>query len=90
MTRDSKYRDGDHGYKRSYGPRSEYVHAYRGGYEQGYRDGFAPYSYAGRGRSRGQYGRDGYGRDGYGRDGYGRSDGRSDGYYDRDGYWHSY
>jgi len=86
VTRDSKFRDGDHGYKRQYGPRSEYVRAYRAGYERGYRDGFAPYASA-RGRSRdGYYGRDGYGRDGYGRDPYGRSGG----YYDRDGYWHPY
>ena len=81
VSRDSKYRDGDHGYKRSYGPRSEYVRAYRQGYERGYRDGFAPYAYAGRGRSRGYYGRDGYGRDPYG---------RSDGYYDEYGLWHAY
>lgn len=67
-TRDGKYRDGDRGYKSSYGPRYEYVRAYRRAFEQGYRDGFAPYAYAGRrGGSFGRYGSrdDGY----YGRDG---------------------
>src|SRR4051812_1546259 len=59
VTQDSKYRDGDHGYKHSYGARSEYVHSYRRGYEEGYRDGFAPYAYAGRARSGGSYGTDG-------------------------------
>jgi hypothetical protein len=63
--RDGKYRDGDHGYHSSYGPRYEYVRAYRTGFEQGYREGYAAY---------GRGGRDGYGRDGYGRDGYGRDD----------------
>ena len=61
-TRDGKYCDGDHGYRSSYGPRSEYVRAYRRAFEQGYRDGFEPYSANGRGRYRdnGSYGRDGY------------------------------
>jgi hypothetical protein len=86
VTKDSKYRDGDHGYKSSYGARSQYVRAYRSGYEQGYRDGFAPYTYAGRARSGGYYGTDGYGRGTSSRDGYGRAGG----YYDRDGYWHPY
>jgi len=59
VTRDGKYRDGDHGYKSSYGPRSEYVRAYRRAFEEGYRDGYEPYAYASRG-SRGRYGsRDG-------------------------------
>ena len=63
-TRDRRYRDGDHGYKSSYGPRWDYVRAYRAAYEQGYRDGYAPYR---AGRYRGGY----YGSrdDGY----YGRS-----------------
>lgn len=61
-TRDGKYRDGDHGYRSSYGPRYEYVRAYRRAFEEGYRDGFAPYAANGRGRYRngGSYGRDGY------------------------------
>jgi hypothetical protein len=60
-TRDGKYRDGDHGYKSSYGPRYEYVRAYRQAYEEGYRDGFEPYANArGRYRNGGNYGRDGY------------------------------
>jgi hypothetical protein len=89
-TRDGKYRDGDRGYKRSYGPRYEYVRAYRRAFEQGYRDGFDPYYANGRG-SRDRYGsRDGgnYGRDGsYSRDGgyYGR-DGRSYAQYPFDAY----
>lgn len=67
-THDRKYRNGDHGYKSSYGPRSQYVRSYRRGYEQGYRDGYEAYAYADghRGRSRRGYGsRDGgyYGRD---------------------------
>lgn len=41
---ESRYRDGDHGYKSWYGPRDLYrVHyrdAFRAGYEAGYRDGF--------------------------------------------------
>lgn len=55
-TRDGKYRDGDRGYKSSYGPRYEYVRAYRRAFEEGYRDGFSPYAYSnGRGRARGRY-----------------------------------
>jgi hypothetical protein len=86
VTKDSKYREGDHGYKRSYGPMSEYVRSYRQGYEQGYSDGFAPYSY--RARSNGRYG--GYGRNGgyYGPNGgYYGADGR---YYGRDGRYYDY
>ena len=61
-TRDGKYRDGDHGYRSSYGPRYEYVRAYRRAFEQGYRDGFDAYYANGRGgyRNGGSYGRDGY------------------------------
>ncbi len=77
--RDSKYRDGDHGYKSSYGPRYEYVRAYRQAYEQGYRDGFTPYASNGRGGSRGRSGSRGGGY--YGRDGSYSQDG---GYYGRD------
>ena len=87
-TRDGKYRDGDRGYKSSYGPRYEYVRAYRRAFEQGYRDGFAPYYASGR---YGSYSRDGgyYSRDGrsyarypfdaydYQRDGRHRHEGRS-------------
>jgi hypothetical protein len=82
-THDRKYRDGDHGYRSSYGSRYEYVRGYRQGYLQGYRDGYEAYGYASghRGGSRGRYGsRDG----GY----YGRNDGsysRDGGYYGREG-----
>ena len=73
VTRDGKYRDGDHGYKSSYGPRYEYVRAYRRAFEQGYRDGYERYA-GGRYRNGGSYGS-------YGRDGYYRGDPR----YDEDG-----
>ncbi len=56
-THDRRFRDGDHGYKSSYGPRFEYVRRYRQGYDQGYRDGYE--AYAG-----GRSGHDRYGRDG--------------------------
>jgi hypothetical protein len=61
VTRDGKYRDGDHGYRSSYGPRSEYVHSYRSGFEMGYQDGFSPYlqSSRGRGSRSGRYGAQG-------------------------------
>jgi hypothetical protein len=88
VRRHERYRDGDHGYRSSYGPRIEYVHAYRSGFEQGYRDGFTPYR-RGRSLSRSRYGaRGAYGRSGayasypydaydYQRDGRHRHDGRS-------------
>ena len=38
---ESRYRDGDHGYKNSYGSRANYVSGYRSGYEEGYRRGFS-------------------------------------------------
>jgi hypothetical protein len=76
VARDNRYRDGDHGYKRSYGSLSDYVHSYRRGYEQGYSDGYAPYA--------ARYGRGGNGRYGsYGPNGYYRPN--SDDYY-RDRY----
>jgi len=71
VRRDGRYRDGDHGYKSSYGPRYEYVRAYRRAFEQGYRDGYDQYYASGRYRNGGSYGS-------YGRDGYYRSDPRYD------------
>src|SRR5262249_10051786 len=53
--RDEKYREGDHGYRSSYGARYDYVRGYRLGFEQGYRDGYAGYDYAYRGTN-GRYG----------------------------------
>jgi hypothetical protein len=53
VTRDGRYRDGDHGYRSSYGSRYSYVRAYRSGFELGYSDGYEPYA---RGRNR-AYGR---------------------------------
>ncbi len=35
------YREGDSGYRRHYGPRHEYVQAYRQGYEQAYREAYS-------------------------------------------------
>jgi len=46
FTHDKRFRQGDHGYRSSYGPRFEYVRGYRRGYEQGYRDGYEGYRYA--------------------------------------------
>ena len=39
--REGKYRDGDSGYRRHYGPKHEYVRGYREGFEQGYRRAYA-------------------------------------------------
>jgi hypothetical protein len=75
---DGRYRDGDHGYRSSYGSRYAYVQGYRRGYEAGYKDGFEAYGF------RGGHGRDGrYGR--YDDRGYDRNR-RDDRYdpYDRD------
>jgi hypothetical protein len=38
---EGRYRDGDHGYRGSYGPRWEYRNAYRNGFEAGYRRAYA-------------------------------------------------
>jgi len=38
---DKRYRKGDHGYKRQFGPRQEYCDGYRSGFEEGYRRAFA-------------------------------------------------
>jgi hypothetical protein len=39
--RDPRYRNGDAGYRSSYGPRSEYVYGYRRGYELGHQRSYA-------------------------------------------------
>ncbi len=63
LIHDSKYRKGDAGYKKSYGPRQDYIAGYRDGYEQAYRRGYRA------GDARGRDDPYGYGRDGrYGRD----------------------
>lgn len=73
---EGRYRGGDHGYRRNYGPRWEYTNAYRRGFEAGYRRAYESYD-----RYR-YYGRDRY-RDSYdGRD----RDGRYDDRYERDRY----
>ena len=41
---EGRYRDGDHGYRNSYGPRWEYTNAYRRGFEAGYRRAYDSYS----------------------------------------------
>ena len=77
LIHDSKYRKGDAGYKKSYGPRQDYIAGYRDGYEQASRGG----SRAGEARGA-DYGRSRQGRDSgrddpyaYGRDGrYGQDD----------------
>lgn len=38
---EKRYREGDAGYRREYGPRYEYASAYRRGFEEGYRRGYA-------------------------------------------------
>jgi hypothetical protein len=71
--REGKYRCGDAGYRRSYGPKERYVAGYRDGYEQGYRRAYA----ASQRHDRGHYGR-GYDNDRYRGDDRYRSDDRYD------------
>lgn len=52
---EGRYRDGDHGYRSSYGPRREYTQGFRRGYEEGYRRGYATRRHAYENR---RYGRD--------------------------------
>jgi hypothetical protein len=62
LIHDARYRKGDAGYKKSYGPRPDYIAGYRDGYEQAVRGGGRtadPYAY---GRD-GRYGRDRNDRD---------------------------
>ena len=40
LSDDRRYRRGDAGYRRAFGPRHEYVRGFRSGYERGYRDGY--------------------------------------------------
>jgi hypothetical protein len=57
LARDPRYRKGDAGYKKAFGPRQEYIAGYRDGYEQAVRGG-------GRRSDPYDYGRDGrYGRE---------------------------
>jgi hypothetical protein len=61
FSNDRRFRRGDAGYRRSFGPRHEYVRGFRAGYERGYRAGYeASRRYA--------YGRYGYGRNRYSKD----------------------
>jgi hypothetical protein len=59
---DRRFRNGDSGYRRSFGPRYEYVRGYRTGYERGYRAGYEASSRYAYGRGYG-YGRDRYYKD---------------------------
>ncbi len=45
---EGRFRDGDAGYKRDYGPRSAYISAYRRGFVDGYRRGYGNASSRGR------------------------------------------
>ncbi len=38
---EKRYREGDAGYRRDYGPRNEYVNAYRRGFQEGYGQGYS-------------------------------------------------
>ena len=40
FSNDRRFRRGDAGYRRSFGPRHEYVRGFRAGYERGYRAGY--------------------------------------------------
>jgi len=81
------YRDADNGYNRSYGDRERYRDDYRGGFAQGYRDGYygprdARGNYPGNGNGNGRYGNNGWGYgngngNGYG---YGNGNGNGNGY----------
>lgn len=85
------YRDATNGYNRSYGDRNRYRDDYRGGFAQGYRDGY--YSRNSRGQygdNRGYdnrgYGNGGYGNGGWGNGGWGNGNGRGYGYGRNSGY----
>ena len=53
---EGRYREGDVGYRREYGPRQAYVSAYRRGFVDGYRRGYA--NVATHGRYDDRYGRE--------------------------------
>ena len=67
FSNDRRFRQGDAGYRRSFGPRYEYVRGFRAGYERGYRAGYESsirhahgreHGYGGRYYKTGRYGRD--------------------------------
>lgn len=58
---DRRFRQGDAGYRRSFGPRFEYVRGFRAGYERGYRAGYDQAVRYSRGRGHSRYGH-GWGR----------------------------
>jgi hypothetical protein len=59
FSRDSKFRHGDSGYRREFGPKFEYARGFRAGYERGYRAGYEASTRYASGRG---YGRDRYGK----------------------------
>lgn len=74
---DRRYRKGDSGYRRDFGPKHEYVAGYRRGYEQAYRGAYTSVRHRHAGRDEYCYERH---DDRYDRDRYDRGRGR----YDRD------
>ncbi|HYT65947.1 MAG TPA: hypothetical protein VEL51_05990 [Vicinamibacterales bacterium] len=83
VERERDYRGADNGYNRAYGDRARYRDDYRGGFAQGYRDGYSRRGNTSRGYgdNSGAYG--GYGG-GYGNGQYGnRGDGDNRGYGNR-------
>jgi hypothetical protein len=60
FSNDRRFRHGDAGYRRSFGPRYEYVRGFRAGYERGYRAGYEASSRHARGYG---YGRNRYYKD---------------------------
>jgi hypothetical protein len=77
LIHDPRYRKGDAGYKKSYGPRQDYITGYRDGYEQAYRRGYRTGD-----ETRGRYPADRDDPYGYGRDDRWRTEPD-----DRDGGW---
>lgn len=77
IERERDYRDAENGYNRSYGDRNRYRDDYRGGFSQGYRDGYYRRTNGNYGYGNGNYG---YGN-GNGNYGYGNGRGNGNGRY---------
>lgn len=71
IERERDYRDAEGGYNRSYGDRNRYRDDYRGGFSQGYRDGYYRRSNGNYGYGNGSYPNGNYGGWGNGRNGNG-------------------
>lgn len=63
FSHDRKFRNGDAGYRRGFGPKFEYVRGFRAGYERGYRAGYESSTRYAHGRDYG-HGRDRYTKEG--------------------------